>query len=126
MNHVNWDALPEPVRQFLRGVAAAPEGAVIEQNGEPLVRVMPVPRPANGTPPDGEWTAALNRRRCDLIDREIDGTLTPDDRVELEALQSQLRRCVDRVAPLPLEPLRRLHQELLEKAAKAGAPPDRS
>jgi hypothetical protein len=118
MNHINWDALPEPVRQFLRGLVAAPEGSVIEQNGEPVVRVLPVPKPANGPPPDVEWTESKNRRRCDLIDREIDGTLTPDERIELEDLQQQLRRYVDKVAPLSLEPLRKLHQELLDKAAK--------
>jgi hypothetical protein len=113
--------LPEPVRQFLRGLAAAPEGSVIEQNGEPLVRVMRVPRPSNGPPPDVEWTEARNQRRCDLIDREIDGTLTSAERVELEDLQEQMLRYRHRVAPLPLEPLRKLHQELLEKAAKARA-----
>ena len=118
MNHVNWDSLAEPIRQFLRTLVVGAEGSVIEQNGEPFVRVLPFPR-SNGSVSDNEWTSAKNQRRCDLIDREIDGQLTPDERVELEELQQELRRYVNKVAPLPLEPLRKLHQELLEKAAKA-------
>ena len=118
MNHVNWDTLAEPLRQFIRTLVVAAEGSVIEQNGEPLVRVLPFPK-TNGSVTDDAWTSARNQRRCDLIDREIDGQLTPEERVELEELQQQLRRYVNRIAPLPLEPLRKLHQELLEKAAKA-------
>src|SRR5262245_59231074 len=110
MNHINWDALPEAVRQFIRTMVAAHEGALIEHNGKPVARVLPVPASSNGPPPDVEWTEAKNQRRCDLIDREIDGTLTLDERVELEDLQRQLRRYVDLVAPLPLDQLRKLHQ----------------
>ena len=57
----------------------------------------------------------------DLIDKQIDGVITPDERLLLESLQQRLRRYVNKVAPLPLEQLRKLHQELLEKAAKATA-----
>ena len=39
--------------------------------------------------------------------------------VELEALTRQLRRYVNKVAPLPLEATRKLHEELLAKAANA-------
>ena len=117
MNQVNWDAMTEPVQQFIRGLVIAPEGSVIVRNGEPMVRVMPVPKATNGRPADVEWSAAANERRCVLIDREIDGTLTLDERIELEDLQQQLRRYVNRVAPLPLESLRKLHRELLEKTA---------
>jgi hypothetical protein len=120
MNHVNWDTLPEPVRQVIRSLAVKPEGTIIECDGEPIVRVLPYPKP-NGKPVDEDWTSAKNHRRCDLIDRDIDGQLTPDERIELEDLTEQLRRYVDKVAPLPLEPLRKLHQELLEKAAKDQA-----
>jgi len=118
MNHVNWDTLPEPLRQFIATLSVAPEGSVIERNGEPLVRVLPCPK-TNGKATDEEWNPAKNQRRCDLIDREIDGHLTAIERVELEDLQQQLRRYVNKVAPLPLEPLRELHRELLEKAAKS-------
>jgi hypothetical protein len=121
MNHVNWDTLPEPVRRFLHALVTAPEGSVIEQDGRPVMRVLPV-SPPNGRPAADGWTADKNQRRICLIDREIDGTLTPDERAELEDLQQQLRRYVDKVAPLPLEPLRRLRQKLLDEAAKVAGP----
>ena len=92
MNQVNWDAMTEPVQQFIRGLVIAPEGSVIVRNGEPMVRVMPVPKATNGRPTEVEWSAAANERRCVLIDREIDGTLTPDERIELEDLQEQMLR----------------------------------
>jgi hypothetical protein len=120
MNRVNWDTLPEPVRQAIRSLAVKPEGTVIEQDGHPIVRVLPYPK-SNGKPTDEEWTSVKNHRRCDLIDRDIDGQLTPDERIELEDLTQQLRRYVDKVAPLPLEPLRKLHEQLLEKAAQTKA-----
>jgi hypothetical protein len=121
MNHINLETLPEPVRKFIRGLSAAPEGSVIEDGGQPVVRVTPIPKPSKVFGPDGEWTEAKNRRRCDLIDREIDGTMTPDERAELEGLQRELDRYVDAVAPLPLQPLRKLRQRLIKKAARARA-----
>jgi hypothetical protein len=117
MNHVNWDTLPETMRQFIRGLVVAPEGSVIEQNGEPMVRVMPIPNSSNGTSLDVEWTEAKNQRRCDLIDREINGTIMPDERVELEDLQQLMRRYANKVAPLPLEHARQLLDELERRAA---------
>ena len=119
MKHINVDTLPEPVRQFIRGVAAGREGSVIEDGGKPLARVFPVPPPSDSTDP--EWVPAKNHRRAELIDRKIDGIITSEERAELANLQEQLRRFVDRVAPLPLEPMRKLHQELLEKAARTAA-----
>src|SRR5262249_47801022 len=120
MNHIDWDALPEAVRQFIRTMVAAPEGALIEHNGKPVARVLPVPASSNGPPPDVEWTEAKNQRRCDLIDREIDGTLTPDEQVELEDLQGQMLRYRHRVAPLPLAHARQLLEDLERKAAASG------
>jgi len=62
-----------------------------------------------------EWSEEKNSRRCDLIDRQIEGDLSPEERIELEDLQRQAMAYRDRVAPLPIEGTRRLHQELLEK-----------
>lgn len=62
-----------------------------------------------------EWTEEKNARRCELIDKEIEGTLTPWERIELEDLQRQAVEHVDRVAPLDHEGARRLHQQLLAK-----------
>lgn len=65
-----------------------------------------------------EWTEEQNQRRCELVDKEIDGTLTDEDAVELEHLQSTMLAYRRRLAPLPLKEVRELHQALLEKAQK--------
>lgn len=123
MNTIPWETIPETTKQFIRSIAISPDGAVIEEDGRPSYRVIAYPK-FDTQSPDPEWTNADNELRCDLIDKEIDGVITPDERVLLESLQQRLSRYVDRVAPLPLEPLRKLHQELLAKAARAdGTPP---
>jgi hypothetical protein len=66
----------------------------------------------------GPWTEAKNARRSALIDREIDATLTPEEAAELHVLQQQMLRERQRLAPVPLDDLRRLHQELLTKAQR--------
>jgi hypothetical protein len=67
----------------------------------------------------GPWTDEKNRRRADLVDRQIAGTLTDEEQTELEGLQHQMRAYREQVAPLDLEATRRLHAELMEKARKA-------
>ena len=62
-----------------------------------------------------EWSEEKNARRCELIDKEIDGDIGEDERRELETLQRQALEHLDRVAPWPVEGGRRLHQRLLEK-----------
>ena len=114
-----FDQIEAPVQRFLEGVVASPNLPVVEMNGH---RVYFVVRPAIADRTDEPWTPARNHRRCDLIDREIDGTITPDEAVELEGLQGQMRRYVNKVAPLPLAAARKLHADLLEKAALASGP----
>jgi len=62
-----------------------------------------------------------NARRCALIDREIAGTLTPAEATELHQLQRAMLRHRRRVAPLPIDDARRLHHELMAKAARAAS-----
>ncbi len=112
---LDWDALPETVREFLAAVSG---GAVIERGGKPTVRVVPITTPPVG---DGEWTPAKNQRRCELVDRKIGRSITPEELEELDALTQQMRRYVRKVAPRPLDEIRQLHQELLEEAAKRRA-----
>ena len=64
-----------------------------------------------------EWTQHKNQRRCQLIDTEIDGTLSAADKAELEQLQAEMLAYRRKVAPLPLEELRELHQDLLRRAS---------
>jgi DNA-directed RNA polymerase subunit F len=60
-----------------------------------------------------------NQRRVDLINQDLDGRLTEAEREELESLESRSDQYVDRLAPLPLESLRKLHDDLVTKAADA-------
>lgn len=68
----------------------------------------------------GEWSESLNARRCDLIDKDIEGTLSAEERLELEDLQRLALAYRDRVAPPPIEGALRLHRELLEKKRQAA------
>lgn len=62
-----------------------------------------------------EWTPSDNARRCELIDRKIEGSLTFDEAEELEELQQAMRRYLDRAAPLPMKGAKRLHAALVRK-----------
>lgn len=120
MKHIRLDGQPKVVRQFVLGLSVPPEGAVLELSGQAVACVMPPPKASNGTPSDAEdWTEAKNARRCELIDRKYAGVLTPQEGIELAGLQDEMLRYRQRVAPLPLEDARRLHQELLAKARAA-------
>jgi hypothetical protein len=68
----------------------------------------------SSTPP-GEWNETRNARRSTLIDKEIEGELTPAERVELDLLQKKAVAYRDRVAPLPIEGARKLHEQLLAR-----------
>jgi nucleoside 2-deoxyribosyltransferase len=65
-------------------------------------------------PSDGDWSEELNERRIELIDKDIQLNITTGERAELADLQRRAVAYRDRVAPLPVEGARRLHQELLE------------
>jgi hypothetical protein len=95
--------------------------AVLKLNGQDFARVVPVgPETERAAPEQGEWTDAQNSRRCDLIDKEIEGTITRAEAQELHALQQAMLRYRRRVAPLPWEDARQLHQELLRKAQRGN------
>jgi hypothetical protein len=72
-----------------------------------------------GGGPIGEWTEEKNRRRGALLDRKYDRGLNPAEEAELGLLQEAMYRYIDHVAPLPLDGARALHQELIQKAARA-------
>ncbi|MBX9791958.1 MAG: hypothetical protein K2Y37_23795 [Pirellulales bacterium] len=58
------------------------------------------------------WSDELNRRRCELIDKEIDFHLSEDEKAELDDLQERMLRHRKRVAPLPMAATDRLYEEL--------------
>jgi hypothetical protein len=125
MTHVNLDTQPEVVRQFVLALSDSAEGTVLESAGRPVACVVAPPKSTPpGSGPEGEWTEEKNRRRGALLDRKYGPGLSPSEEAELALLQDALHRTIDRVAPLSLDAARRLHQELLEKAARAqGATP---
>jgi len=120
MTHVNLDTQPEVNRQFLLALSASPDGAVLVSADRPVASVVAPPRSTKGTgEQEEEWTREKNRRRCALIDRKYDHGLSPSEEAELALLQDAMYRCIDKVAPLPLGAARNLHQDLLQKAARA-------
>ena len=68
-------------------------------------------------PSSSTWTAEKDDRRCDLIDREINGSLTVEERTELSRLQQQMLDYRRQVAPLPIEAARKLHKTLVSELA---------
>jgi hypothetical protein len=114
VNHILLEKQDEAVKRFFLSLPADAQGSVVELNGQAIACVLPPPKATNGS--TEAWTDAMNNRRCDLIDREFDGPpLTPAEVVELANLQEEMLRYRQRVAPLPIEDARRLHQELLAR-----------
>jgi hypothetical protein len=114
MSHIKLESQGEAIKQFFLSLPADPEGTVVELNGRAVARLLPIPASHNGdSDEDTPWTKKKNDRRCDLIDKEIDDKLTPEEAGELGILDRQMHRHLRKVAPLPLEDARRLQQELL-------------
>gem|GEM_PF-1173830 len=123
MKHIDLNVQEEAVKRFFLSLSVDREGSVVELNGQAVAQVVPVNVQPNGARQAPEpWTEAKNLRRCALIDKEIEGTLTAQEAVELEGLQQQMLRERQRLAPVPLDELRRLHQELLTKAQEQTGP----
>ena len=122
MSQVVLEAQGEAIQQFFRSLPADPEGTLVRANRRPVARLVPIIDKNEDAGNDAGWTKEKNRRRCFLIDREIDGTISPEEIRELAVLQRQMLEHRDRVAPLPLEATRRLYEELLAKAEAARKP----
>lgn len=60
-----------------------------------------------------EWTDELNQRRFELIDRDIQGTLSSDEQVELAGLTQLMREHVS--SDFPLEGAKKLHRRLTDQ-----------
>src|SRR5262245_5331387 len=117
MHHVNFNAVSDEVRQVILSFNA--NGTIFELDGRPIACLVPPPiRPDDS----GEWSTTKNARRCYLIDRDIDGTITMQEKLELQTLEEQFEQFMDRVAPLPVDHVRQLHQALLDKVRLQGAP----
>lgn len=115
MKHLNLNEQGEAIKQFFLSLPVDPEGTMVELNGHPVARLVPMVAGKNRKPTKA-WSKELNDRRYFLIDREIEGTLTSEESQELEILQQLMSEHLHRVAPLPLEGTRKLYDELLAKA----------
>lgn len=65
----------------------------------------------------GNWNSKLNQRRFKLIDKEIQGVLTPAESVELAGLTRIMREHIESETNLPMEGAKELHRKLLELKA---------
>lgn len=70
-------------------------------------------------PKEIPWTAELNKRRFELIDGDIQGTLNHDEQLELAGLTHLMREHADSEVNLPLEGARKLHQYLTDLDSKS-------
>ena len=113
---IETEQMEEPVKRFLSGLEISTEPAVAEFDGRKvyiMVRLSGIPRET-----EGPWSTEKDRRRCDLIDKQIDGVTTI---VELSELQAAFDRWIDGVSPLPIEPALRLHDRLLALAGSSAS-----
>ena len=67
-----------------------------------------------------EWNAELNKRRFELIDGDIQGTLNPAEQIELAGLTHLMREYVDSEDNLPIEGAKKLHRRLTEMDSEAA------
>ena len=61
------------------------------------------------------WISKKNKRRCDLIDKEVNGDISPIEAIELEYLQNEMLEHRRKTFPLPIKEA----QELLKVLRKA-------
>ena len=59
------------------------------------------------------WTEEKDSRRCDLIDKSLQATLSASEELELSKLQRQAEAHFDEVSPPPIDGALKLHKELI-------------
>ncbi len=116
MNHIALDKEDEAIKRFVLSLPVGANGAVLELGGRAIACVVPVV--AEHLEEQSGWSEAKNARRCALIDKEIDGTLSAGEAVELHVLQREMLAHRRKIAPLPLAEVRKLREELLAKARR--------
>lgn len=60
-----------------------------------------------------EW----NRERGRLIDKDVAGTITPEEQAQLDAMQAAIDRYLERSSPRPTDVLDEIEARLSERAA---------
>jgi antitoxin (DNA-binding transcriptional repressor) of toxin-antitoxin stability system len=85
----------DSIRQFFRTLCDNPEGVLLELSGQPLARVVPIPS-SRPNKLGSLWSSDQEDRREFLIDRELEGSLTPEEAEELKKLQRQMNEYLHR------------------------------
>ena len=116
MNHIALDKEDEAIKRFVLSLPVGANGAVLELDGRAVACVVPVVD--ERLEEHSAWSEAKNTRRCALIDKEIDNTMSAGEAVELHWLQREMLAHRREVAPLPLAEARKLRLELLAKARR--------
>jgi antitoxin (DNA-binding transcriptional repressor) of toxin-antitoxin stability system len=98
VKRIELNKQPEVIKQFLQSLAVDPEGVLLESNGQPLARVVPIPS-SRPTKSGSLWSSDQEDRREFLIDRELEGSLTPEETEELKVLQRQMNEYLHRLDP---------------------------
>lgn len=65
---------------------------------------------------NSDWNDVKENRRRELVDKDIAGTITADERAELAILDRQGNAHYDKIAPRPIEGVRQLHQQLIQQS----------
>ena len=87
------DGYEEAIKTFVMALSNDSDDSVLEIGGLAVAKVVPMRKAVDGLAVHAEeWTDAKNERRCDLVDKKIDGSLSPEEAVELEALQAEMLR----------------------------------
>jgi hypothetical protein len=86
-------------------------------------RLLPLPAPERTQTPPLDWNDEKNQRRGELIDRKYASGLSAAEQAELDALQDEMYRYRERVAPLPLRALELVREALEHRAEQRAARP---
>ncbi len=63
-----------------------------------------------------QWTGEKNTRRCNLIDSEIAGCISPTEFVELQVLQREMLEHRRAMHPLPIKEARQMLESLWRRS----------
>lgn len=69
-----------------------------------------------------QWNSEMNARRFELIDGDIQGTLTQAEQIELAGLTQLMREHVEAEEFLPFKGARDLHRRLKEMRSDSAEP----
>ena len=114
--HASSSLRPDSRDPEYRLAAARAILATYLESGMELESILELFGRAAVTPSDVEatWSDGLNQRRFALIDKEIQGTLTPAESIELARLTAIMRDHVESEKDLPMQGARALHWKLMQ------------